>query len=153
MDLLSKHWRAVEAAADSLTRGETLRQAAAAGVHVATLCRWRQKCPALDLQLRLAQEAGWRARYKPPPRRRPRVRVHPLCPLCGAGVQVRNAFGWPGYAFWRCSGWPSGRCRWASWRPRHPEDCPSCGRHRLWTFSRKSVSCTGCGTRVRISWH
>src|SRR5262249_42349401 len=35
------------------------------------------------------------------------------------------------------------------WRPRHPRDCPDCGRPRYWSHSRLSVGCPGCRRRVR----
>jgi hypothetical protein len=145
-------WRdreaAVERLLDAREGGATLSQAAAAaGVHVATVCRWQAGHPPLRQALADAGRYARRLRYASRPRRRPRVPCHPWCPACGAAAAVRNAFGWPGPAFWRCSRWPF--CPWASWRPRHPQDCPECGSPRYWSHSRKSVACPGCGRRVR----
>jgi hypothetical protein len=46
--------------------------------------------------------------------------------------------------FWGCRRRPW--CRWASWRPRHPADCPTCHGPRYWSHSRLSVACSRCGT-------
>jgi ferredoxin len=145
-------WRDREAPVERLLvardDGATLREAAAAaGVHVATVCRWARRCPTLAEAL--ADSAQWarRRRYasRPRPERRPRVPCHPRCPECGAGVEVRGVCGlWP--HFWRCARWPA--CRWASWQPRHPQDCPACGGPRFWAHSRKSVRCPTCGART-----
>jgi hypothetical protein len=140
-------WRdrqaAVERLLDAREAGATLRQAAAAaGVHVATACRWALRCPPLALALADAARRARRRHLASRPTRRPRVPCHPYCPDCGAAAEVRGAWGyWP--KFWRCSRWPS--CRWASWRPRHPQDCPACGGPRYWSHSRKTVSCPWCG--------
>jgi Homeodomain-like domain len=55
----------------ALEEGATLRQAAAAaGVHVATLCRWRRR--SADCDREVAQPADGRLhRLRAPPRRRP----------------------------------------------------------------------------------
>jgi len=130
---------------DMCRDGWTLREAAAAiDIHVATVCRWQARCPALAEALATARDVARRRKYatKPRPGPRPRVPVHPKCPACGNAVEVRKALYWP---FWRCSRWP--HCRWASWLPRHPEDCPRCDGPRSWSSSRKSVSCRRCGTR------
>jgi hypothetical protein len=149
-------WRDREAAVERLLAareaGATLRQAAAAaGVHVATVCRWQERDPALREALQEAERRSRRRRYASRPRRRRRVPWHPGCPACGAPARVcstwrvRARFWRFPARFWRCSRWPA--CPWASWRPRHPEDCPACGGPRYWAYSRKSVACPGCGRR------
>jgi len=144
---------AVERLLAAREAGATLAQAAAAaGVHVATVCRWQARDPELHTALAAAERSARRRRYASRPRRRPRVPCHPSCPECGAGVEVRGTCGfWP--RFWRCRRWPA--CRWATWRPRHPQDCPQCGGPRYWSHSRLSVACPACGLRwpVRISPH
>jgi len=125
--------------------GRTLREAAAlAGVHVATVCRWR----AADAEFADALwEAEWEARLRRQAARevpRPRVPVSSWCPTCRSPAEVRRAFGY--FPFWRCSRWPS--CPRASWRPRHPDDCPACRGPRFWSNTRKSVSCGRCGMRI-----
>ncbi|HEY1376401.1 MAG TPA: helix-turn-helix domain-containing protein [Gemmataceae bacterium] len=124
-------------------QGATLREAAAAaGVHVATVCRWQARDPELrDALAEAAEDAREQLR---PPRPRPPVRWRRDCPLCRAKVVIRSAAGRG--RFWRCGRWP--RCPWASWRPRAPRDCPRCGAYRVWSHSRKSVVCTGCGLRT-----
>lgn len=130
--------------------GLTLRAACGrAGVHPATACRWM----AADVEFAGAMYAAERAarmeRYgRNHPARRPRVAWHPECPVCRSGVEVRRVAGVV-LAFWRCCRWP--RCLWASWRPRHPQDCPVCQGPRLWSFSRKSAYCRRC--RVRTYGH
>jgi hypothetical protein len=137
---------AVRTLVASVRDGMTLTGAAAvAGVHISTVCRWQADDPALRRALREAHLAYRIAWFAAQPRYRPRVPWHPDCPACGAGVAVRRAFGIC-YAFWRCSQWPW--CRWASWRPRHPADCPACGGPRYWSHSRKTVSCSRCQTRI-----
>jgi hypothetical protein len=137
-----------QASLDALLRasraGASPRQAAAAaGVHVATLCRWRARHPALRAGLaQAAREA--RALLRPPPEPQPRVRWRTDCPECRARVVVRSAAGKA--RFWRCGRWPL--CPWSSWRPRAPRDCPRCGSPRSWSHSRKSVGCPGCGLRT-----
>jgi hypothetical protein len=136
--------QAVAAALQARQQGATLRQAAAAAnVHVATLCRWQKQ----DAELRRAlaeagrQTAEARRRPRSP---RPQVRWRRDCPLCRARVVVRTARG--RVPFWRCGRWPL--CPWASWRPRAPRNCPRCGGPRFWSASRKSVVCDGCGLRT-----
>ncbi len=127
--------------------GATLRQAAAAaGVHVATVCRWQARSPELHRLLHEADREARREKYMSRPRGCPRVPWRRDCPDCGAAVEVRSAYRW--MRFWRCSRWPF--CRFASWRPRAPLDCPACGGARFWSHSRRSVGCPGCGARVRI---
>jgi hypothetical protein len=120
-------WRrkVIDRALAARDRGDTLRQAAAAaGIHVSTLCRWAQRDDWLRRALRVY---GGVERFLRRIRvRRPPLPFHPLCPECGSPVQVRCAHF--GRRFWRCSTWPA--CAWASWQPRHPEDCPACLRPR-----------------------
>ena len=126
--------------------GMTLSRAAAAvGVHVATVCRWQAADPRLRGKLREADRAFRVACYAARLRRRPRVPWHPFCPACGSRAEVRRA--WTDcFAFWRCSRWPW--CDWASWRPRYLFDCPACRGPRYWSFSRKTVGCPRCQTRI-----
>jgi hypothetical protein len=132
----------LEAVLKAREDGLTVRQAAAAaGIHVATLCQWKARSEAVAEALEAARRVGWRLNH--PDRRRPSVPWRKDCPQCGAAVEVRHA----GIIFWRCSRWPL--CPWASWRPRHPQDCPGCGSYRLWSHSRLSVACPGCGVRVK----
>lgn len=131
--------------------GATLREsAAAAGVHVATLCRWVHRHPWLGQALEdaelCARIARRRRRLLEPPRK-PSVPWHPACPLCGELAAVVT-MEFRVFAFWRCSTWPG--CPFASWRPRYPEDCPACGSARFWSCSRKSVGCPDCGRRVYV---
>jgi hypothetical protein len=100
-------WRDREAAVERLLvakdDGATLSQAAAAaGVHVVTVCRWARRSPTLaEAVADSAEGARWR-RYASRPKRRPRVTCHPCYPWCGAGVEVRGAWRfWP--HFWHCS--------------------------------------------------
>src|SRR6516225_2020327 len=110
--------------------GATLREsAAAAGVHVATLCRWQNRESWIKEALRDAENFARRRRYALLPRRRPRVPWRRDCPLCGRPVVVRTG---SRYRFWRCSFWPI--CPFASWRPRAPWDCPECAGPRFWSF-------------------
>jgi hypothetical protein len=155
---------AVAAVLDARARGAKLRQAAAAGgIDVGTVCRWAARSPRFQEDLDAARDgARERARLAAMTfeqrhadlifrltgerlrvRQRPTVDQHPACPCCGSAVEVRTSR--RRRRFWRCSRWP--RCGWASWRPRHPEDCPSCGGVRYWSHSRKSVGCPGCGRR------
>jgi hypothetical protein len=135
---------AVERLLDAREAGATLKQAAAAaGVHVATVCRWQARDRRVREALAYVGEfARWQRFLARQSARRPRVRCHPDCPACGAAVAVRRAFCW--LRFWRCSRWPF--CRWASWRPRHPQDCPDCDSPRYWSHSRLSIACP-CGRR------
>jgi hypothetical protein len=126
--------------------GATLRRAAvAAGIHPATACRWRLRSPVVAAALRLAGETA-RLRRDWTRATRPWVRWHPSCPACGAAVEVRNPAGSWCWRLWLCSRRPA--CAWRSWRPRHPLDCATCGRPRFWAYSRKSISCSGCGART-----
>jgi AcrR family transcriptional regulator len=148
-------WRdreaAVEAALVAREDGATLRQAAkAAGVHVATLCRWVGRDDLLALAFRDAADFARRRKYAGRSHRRPSVPWRRDCPRCGAWVEVRGAWG-GGLRFWRCSRWPF--CPFASWRPRAPGDCPRCGGPWFWSHSRRSMGCAACGHRVRISRH
>jgi hypothetical protein len=130
--------------------GATLRQAAqAAGVHVATICRWQHRMDWFGSAMRDAADYARRRRFATSPLRRPPVPWHPDCPLCGRPVVVRTAVEM--FRFWRCSQWT--RCRFASWRPRAPEDCSACGGARYWSYSRRSIACGHCGNRVRTILH
>jgi hypothetical protein len=120
--------------------GLSLRKgAAAAGVHVATACRWAASSPELQDALDAAAKAARHRRFAAMPPYRPRtpedVPVHPECPRCEAAVVVRRSRS--GRLFW----WACAKCPWESWRPRHPEDCEACGGPRYRSCSRKSVSC------------
>ena len=125
-------------------RGFSLHIAARlAGVHVATVCRWQNRDPALHQALQAAAlQARRRRALNASPR--PQVAWHSQCPLCKAKVVVRTAGG--GLRFWRCGRWPW--CRWASWRPWAPRNCRRCGGPRYWSHSRKSVVCGACGVRI-----
>lgn len=128
--------------------GLTLARACAAvGVHVATVCRWQAADPEFRSALRDAARAFAVGKYANLPHARPGVRWRNECPACRAKLVVRTTSG--GIRFWRCGLWP--RCRWASWRPRHPRNCPTCGGPRFWSHSRKSVACDRC--RMRIPAH
>jgi len=134
----------VEAVLRARRAGLTLRQAAAVGgVHVATLCRWQARDPAL--RQALADAVAEARRGCPLKGPRPQVRWRRDCPLCKARVVVCSA---PGKArFWRCGRWPL--CSWASWRPRAPRNCKRCGAPCFWSHSRKSIGCSACGVRTR----
>jgi hypothetical protein len=135
-----------------------------AGVHVATVCRWQTADPKFALALRNAKRearqeriaqarAAYLARRKPghPPWvRKPFVPVHPNCPVCGRVSETRRVvYGYP-TTFWRCGLWP--RCSWASWRPRYPQDCPTCNGPMFWSCSRRSFACPRCRTRHWVDW-
>ena len=159
-------WRKVDRAAAVAAvvagrrAGLTLAGASvAAGVHVATACRWQASDQTFARALHAAALDAARERYAAraaqcPPRaalaNRPSVRnravpVHPCCPVCRSLAETRWVrFGYP-VTFWRCGRWPL--CQWASWRPRHPEDCPGCRGPMYWSCSRLSVSCPRCRTR------
>jgi hypothetical protein len=134
---------AVTALLRERSAGATLREAAAAGVHVSTVCRWQARDPGLRQALLDAEREGWHLR-RPLPGPRPLVHWRRDCPECGAEVVVRAA---PGkLRFWRCDRWPL--CGWASWRPRAPRDCRECGSPCYWSHSRKSIGCGTCGVRI-----
>jgi hypothetical protein len=136
--------KAIEKALDAREAGATLREAAAAAsVHVATLCRWQARSPSLREALRDAESEARRMHYLRQPRSRPHVPWSRVCPECGGEVVVRTSPGMLHY--WRCDNWP--RCRWASWRPPALLDCPRCGGPCLWSHSRKSIGCTRCRWR------
>ena len=126
--------------------GATLRDAAkAAGVHVATVCRWQAKNQEFRKSL---YDAGWAARrgkYVARPRGRPRVPWSRICPMCHGTIVVRTIHT---IRFWRCEDWP--RCRFASWRPRFTSDCPKCTGPLFWAHSRRSVGCAKCGLRLPL---
>ena len=123
--------------------GGTLRQAAiAAGVHVATVCRWQARDQELRQALADAAEEACLRRSQGGPRRH--VTWRRDCPMCKARVVVRTARG--KLTFWRCGRWPL--CSWASWRPRAPRNCRRCGAPCYWSHSRKSIGCSACGMRT-----
>jgi hypothetical protein len=137
--------RAVARACNVRVAGGTLREAAvAAGVHVATLCRWQAASPAVRELLKDAAAKGRPRKGRSPREPRPQVRWHRDCPMCRLPVVVRTAPG--GIRFWRCRRWPW--CRWSSWRPRAPRNCRRCGAPCFWSHSRKSVACGACGLRT-----
>lgn len=113
---------------------------AAAGVHVATACRWQNRDPVFAAALRAAARDCRIERYLRTPLPSRTVRWRADCPVCRAKVVVRTALG--RIPFWRCGRWP--RCPWASWRPRHPRNCRRCGGPRFWSHSRKSITCDRC---------
>lgn len=125
----------------ALATGVTLRQAAAtAGVHVATICRWATTDEWLRKRLDWAIKDARVERWLKRELARPPLPRHPHCPACGAIAEVRTAHF--GRRFWRCSAWPA--CPWASWRPRHPVDCASCGGPRYWSRRGKIARCPEC---------
>jgi hypothetical protein len=143
MDAIRDRPTAVEVLLSARAGGATLREAAtAAGVHVATACRWQSRNPQLR-QLLADLARKHRAQSDP---REPRAHVpwRRDCPLCKARVVVRTAAG--GVRFWRCGRWPL--CDWASWRPRAPRNCKRCGSPCYWSHSRKSIGCSKCGMRI-----
>ena len=136
---------AVSALLDARRDGVSLREdAEAAGVHVATVCRWQKADPEFYRRMLQAHREARRFDLLMNRGPRPRVPWHRECPLCKAKVIVRTA---PGkLRFWRCGRWPW--CRWASWRPRAPRNCRRCGGPRYWSHSRRSIVCEGCGVRI-----
>src|SRR5690348_6466989 len=82
--------------------GATLRgAAAAAGVHVATLCRWGLREPWIRDALADCLDYAKRKRYldwlRQGRRQRPRVPWRKDCPACGSRVVVRTAE--PGFRY------------------------------------------------------
>src|SRR5262245_6119372 len=74
--------------------GGTLREsAAAAGIHVATVCRWMKADPGFRDEMRKARAEyrSWLAEFFEPERRRVQWRTD--CPECRAKVVVRCAKG------------------------------------------------------------
>jgi hypothetical protein len=144
-------WRDRRAAVTTLLAareaGATLRRAAAAaGVHVATVCRWALRSPDLAAALQAASHAARlaarQAAARPEPGAKPLfVPWHPACPCCGGSPVVLFHTASGRLYYW------GHRCGWRSWRPRHPEDCPDCGGARFWAHSRRSVSCPSCQRR------
>jgi len=125
--------------------GKTLRQAAAAaGVPLATVCRWGAKDAKFLKKLRDAEAAEQRLlmESRGP---KPSIPWHSDCPVCAATV-VKSTY-W-GSRFCSCSRWP--RSRWASWRRRLPIDFPDCGGVRYWSDCRKSISCSKCRKRLDL---
>ena len=143
-DPLRDRWVAVCRITDARFKGASLRQAAAAaGVHVATVCRWQALSPRFRWMLQEAERfaSGVKHQERKP---KPHVPWRRDCPLCRFQVEVRTANG--KVPFWRCGMWPL--CPWASWRPRAPEDCSACGGACFWSHSRKSISCSRCCVRI-----
>jgi ssDNA-binding Zn-finger/Zn-ribbon topoisomerase 1 len=131
--------------------GLTIRAACAAvGIHPATAHRWTNASIGFALSLTNARgQAQEDLATNDELRQTCRIPVHDRCPLCTAEIDaVYTARTARKFRFWRCSTWPA--CPWASWRPRAPEDCPRCGGVRLWSHTRKTVVCTGCGARDRV---
>jgi hypothetical protein len=125
--------------------GATLRQAAdAAGVHVATVCRWQNHAPDFHHKMQEAHQEARRREHLINSGPLPHVPWRRDCPLCKARVVVRTAS--RGAHFWRCGRWLW--CSWASWRPRAPRNCGKCGGPCYWSHSRKSISCVACGVRI-----
>jgi hypothetical protein len=116
--------------------------AGGAGVHVATICRWQ--VGNADFHQRMREAHGLARRMDQGIDLRPKVRWRRDCPLCKARVAVRSISAY--VRFWRCGRWPL--CPWASWRPRAPRNCRSCGAPCYWSHSRKSIGCSGCGMRI-----
>ena len=82
----------------------------------------------------------------PRPAGRPRVAWSRTCPRCRSAdaVGVRTA---AGLRFYFCRA----GCGWACWRPPAGIDCTGCRTPMIWSFSRKSVGCPECGTRLRAA--
>jgi hypothetical protein len=77
---------------------------------------------------------------------RPRVAWSRNCPRCRRGtIAVRTGASYT--RFWYCA---ADGCGWACWRPPAGIDCPSCGAGLVWSHSRLSVGCPGCGLRVAV---
>ena len=132
-------------------RGSKLDEAAKEiGVHPATLYRWQNKYPALEVDLRAAmlrRDRFWFAVRKERWFPRPHVLWRKDCPECGWDVIVRTAGGTAGFRFWVCERWPD--CYFSSWRPPAPWICPLCSGTVFWSHSRKSAACETywCGYR------
>jgi hypothetical protein len=121
--------------------GATLESAAKlVGVHVATLHRWQARDNAIWELLHDAEQYASRQRCMARPRCRPRVASRRDCPLCGGPIRVRAVR--YEVRIWCCS-----RCRWRSWRPRHPQNC-ECGAAQFWSGSRASFACSACRKRT-----
>jgi hypothetical protein len=134
--------------------GKTLRQCAAlVGVHVATVCRWQARDPELRELLHAAAREWWRRHHaaRPAPAGAGAlllaVQVHPRCPWCSCAAEVAHTASGR-LVYWQCVRWPS--CRWRSWRPRYPLDCPACQAWRFYAHDRRSVGCPGCGRREPV---
>jgi hypothetical protein len=155
--------------------GETLVEAAtAAGVHVATVCRWKNTDSRFAAAIRKAEEAVTREIRKNDKKRleeylakreaaeqeryvrrlfREQLRncavpTNPYCPRFGALSEIRKALWW--IPFWRCSRYPW--CSWASWRPRYPRNCSTCRGPMYWSEIRLSFSCPRCKVRHEVEW-
>lgn len=81
-------------------------------------------------------------------RTRPRVEWSRNCPRCrGAGtVEVKTGGAYT--RFWYCA---AGGCGWACWRLPAGADCPKCRAGLIWSHSRVSDGCPGCGFRVKVT--
>jgi Topoisomerase DNA binding C4 zinc finger len=137
-----KRMNVVGTAVEALRQGATLREAAkAAGVHVASLCRWQNEDQEIQRLLRDGKESALWARQIQREQVRSQLPKHGLCPVCNAPSVVRTAkFG---RRFWGCSKWPD--CNWASWKPRYPIDCSTCGSPRYWSHGYRMIRCPKCG--------
>lgn len=129
-----------------LVDGRSIDQAAdGLGVHRATVYRWIGQSRGLQEAYRVGYELARQSRYRPPSRR-PSVPSSALCPLCDGRLEVSAAYGgW--LRFWRCEHRLA--CGFMSWRPVALGRC-GCGGYRLWSHSRKSIVCVGCGTRQMV---
>ena len=79
---------------DARESGATLREAAdAAGVHVATVCRWQKRDPDFAKKMREAKREARRLHYSMNHGPRPNVPWRRDCPWCKARVVVRTANG------------------------------------------------------------
>jgi len=153
-------WPVLLRVLEALENGQSLRRAAAAaGIAVSTLCRWQDRSRSVAGALAFATRVGTLAKRRQELaasaahglrlgyfQRRPMVKRRDDCPSCGAPLEMRPARRRFAPVFWRCSRYPD--CRFASWRPRAPHDCPVCQSPRFWACSRKSISCPRCGLRV-----
>lgn len=131
---------------EAILEGATLKGAAdVAGVHLATVCRWQRRRPALRRALWSTVRIRDARRYRAQRRRRPRVPWREDCPKCGAVVVVRCG----PYSFiryWRCEWWPW-EFTFVSWRLPGLGSYPDCGGPLFWSHSRSSVGCDACGFR------
>ena len=117
-----------------LCRGDTVREAAAAGsVSVPTIYRWAKADPLLRGDMREARRQGKAARAAAPART-----ICYTCPRCKDRISVRNCK--RRFRLWLCPG-----CGWWSWLPPAPLRCSRCGRPTVWSSGRRTVTCVECG--------